>query len=160
VASLGGFRVGTLGIALAVAVGVFLGVSAFTFHYAEGLSYFSQDPAACVNCHVMRPQYDAWHKASHGRVATCVDCHLPKTFPHDLIAKADNGWHHSWAFTFQNFPEPIRIKRRNLRILDDNCVRCHAVLVHGLVVPHQPVVGDDRLWCVECHIAVGHGPRR
>jgi hypothetical protein len=26
-------------------------------------SYLSTDPRACVNCHVMNPQYDAWLKS-------------------------------------------------------------------------------------------------
>ena len=68
------------GIALAVALGVPLGLGGFTFRYAEGLSYFSTDPRACANCHIMQPQYDAWQKASHHTVATCVDCHLPQAF--------------------------------------------------------------------------------
>ena len=63
----------------AVAVGVLGGLGLVTFHYAEGTSYLSADPAACVNCHIMRPQYDAWQKASHHAVATCVDCHDPDT---------------------------------------------------------------------------------
>ena len=60
-------------IVLAVLVGLLLGTGAFTFKYAEGLSYFSTDPKACVNCHIMTPQYDSWQKSSHHAVATCVD---------------------------------------------------------------------------------------
>jgi cytochrome c nitrite reductase small subunit len=151
---------GTIGIALALALGAFIGAGAFTFHYGEGWSYFSTDPSVCINCHVMRPQYDSWHKASHRNVAGCVDCHLPHDFPHNIISKADNGWNHSWAFTFQNFHEPIQIKPRNARILQDNCIRCHSGMVHELMVYHEPIGRDDRLWCVHCHLDVGHGPMR
>jgi hypothetical protein len=31
------------------------------------------------------------------------------------VSKADNGFFHSWAFTFRNHPDPIRIKPRNAR---------------------------------------------
>jgi len=41
------------------ALGVLLGIGGTTFNYAEGLSYLSTDPAACANCHIMQPQYDA-----------------------------------------------------------------------------------------------------
>ncbi len=35
------------------------------------------DPAACVNCHIMSPYYATWSHSSHGRDATCNDCHVP-----------------------------------------------------------------------------------
>jgi cytochrome c nitrite reductase small subunit len=61
----------------------------------------------------MDPQYDFWQQASHHIVATCVDCHLPHAFIPKYIAKAENGHHHSVAFTFQNFHKPIMIKNNN-----------------------------------------------
>src|SRR5688572_27523561 len=62
-------------LVLAVLVGLVVGIGFFIFVYAEGFSYFSTDPVACVNCHVMREEYDSWQKASHHAVAKCVDCH-------------------------------------------------------------------------------------
>ena len=29
------------------------GISGYTFTYAQGFSYFSDDPQACVNCHTL-----------------------------------------------------------------------------------------------------------
>jgi cytochrome c nitrite reductase small subunit len=43
-----------LAFIIAIVLGVVLGLGAFTFDYGEGLSYFSTDPKACVNCHIMR----------------------------------------------------------------------------------------------------------
>ena len=80
-------------------IGVLAGVGGVTVDYAEGLSYLSSDARVSVNCHIMRPQYDGWQKASHHAAATCVDCHLPAGFPGKYIAKAENGWNHSKAFT-------------------------------------------------------------
>ena len=37
-----------------------MGIGAYTFVYARGASYLTNDPAACVNCHVMREPYDGW----------------------------------------------------------------------------------------------------
>ncbi|HEY6880518.1 MAG TPA: NapC/NirT family cytochrome c, partial [Polyangiales bacterium] len=93
-------------IALSVAIGVAAGVGMYTFRYAEGLSYLSRDPRACVNCHIMNRQYDGWTKASHHGVAVCVDCHLPHSFFAKYLAKAENGWRHSKEFTAQTFFEP------------------------------------------------------
>lgn len=140
----------------AVALGALLGVGAFTFHYGEGTSYFSTDPRSCVNCHIMQPQFDSWQKSSHHAAATCVDCHLPHGLIEKLIAKSDNGYRHSWAFTFQDFHEPIRITPRNARILRNNCVECHGDLVHALPISDEP---RDAVDCVHCHADVGHGPR-
>jgi hypothetical protein len=43
-------------------LGIPVGVGAFTFVYAKGFSYLSTDPKACVNCHIMNSQYDAWNE--------------------------------------------------------------------------------------------------
>jgi cytochrome c nitrite reductase small subunit len=144
-------------LAFALLFGVLVGIGSFTFTYGEGFSYFSTDPRACVNCHIMRPQYDSWQKSSHHAAATCVDCHLPHTFFAKYVAKADNGYRHSWAFTFQDFHEPIQMTPRNRRILQNNCVTCHGELVHPLVAGGTTF--ENSVSCTHCHADVGHGPR-
>lgn len=142
---------------LAVLGGLALGIGIFTFHYAEGLSYFSTDPAACANCHIMQSQYDSWQKGSHHAAAGCVDCHLPISFVPKLLAKASNGWHHSKGFTLEDFHEPIQIKPGNSAILQENCLRCHGALVHELLSGAR--TDRDAVSCVHCHAVVGHGER-
>jgi cytochrome c nitrite reductase small subunit len=144
-------------VVLATALGILLGLAGFTFRYAEGLSYFSTDPRACANCHIMNRQYDGWQKASHHGVATCADCHLPHTFFAKYLAKASNGWHHSKGFTMQDFEEPIRIKPANSDILQKNCLYCHEDMVHELVTGARS--DRDAVECVHCHASVGHGDR-
>jgi cytochrome c nitrite reductase small subunit len=142
------------GALLAVVMGVALGQSLYTFHYAEGLSYFSTNPQACVNCHIMQAQYDGWTKGSHHNVAVCVDCHLP----HDIIGKyytkAENGFWHSKGFTLQDFPEPIRLRDVSRRVVQESCLHCHADFVHEILTirPEQ-----EELDCTHCHRTVGHG---
>jgi len=131
------------------------GLGGFTFMYAEGLSYLSPDPKACVNCHIMRPEYDSWQKASHHNVAVCVDCHLPHSLLPKYIAKADNGFRHSKGFTLQDFHEPIMITEKNKRILQENCLACHDQMVHDLVPGATFAI--DVVYCVHCHRSVGHG---
>jgi cytochrome c nitrite reductase small subunit len=142
-------------IVLAVLLGLLLGIGGFTALYAEGLSYLSNEPKVCVNCHIMQPQYDSWQKASHHSVATCVDCHLPHSFFGKWFAKAENGFHHSKAFTFQDFHEPIMIKSKNSRILQESCLHCHGNLVHEQIARAADGTGEVR--CVHCHRSVGHG---
>ena len=140
---------------LAVLVGILLGIGGYTFLYAEGFSYLSSDPEACMNCHIMRPQFDSWQKGSHHAVAKCVDCHLPHDFVGKYIAKSENGYHHSKGFTLQDFHEPIMIKAKNARILQENCLSCHGDLVHELASSAGNF--DDEVQCVHCHRSVGHG---
>jgi cytochrome c nitrite reductase small subunit len=147
-----------LPVLVAVAVGLVAGLSAYTFRFAEGLSYFSSDPRACVNCHIMREQYTSWQHASHHGNATCVQCHLPHPVIPKLLAKALNGWNHSRAFTFQDFPEPIRIGARNASILQENCLACHGRLVSELT-HESSTTAQDAPNCVHCHRGVGHGAR-
>ena len=148
---------GKWAILLAVTLGLAAGVGGYTFRYAEGLSYFSTNPAACVNCHIMRPQYDAWQKSSHHAVAVCIDCHLPDAFIPKYLSKAENGYRHGERFTTQNFVEPIFVQAAGREILQDNCVRCHASLVHDIQAGPRGQLDD--LSCVHCHAGVGHGER-
>jgi cytochrome c nitrite reductase small subunit len=143
---------------LAILVGIPAGVGAFTFVYARGFSYLSTDPRACVNCHVMNEQYDAWLKSGHRHTATCVECHLPHEGLAKWLAKAEHGFRHSAAFTLQNFKEPIEITARDRRLVQENCVRCHAAFVHDMLAIAAPV--SREVDCLHCHAGAGHGAGR
>lgn len=145
-----------LPLVLALCLGAAGGVGGYTFRYAEGLSYFKKDPKACVNCHIMQPQYDAWQKSSHHQVAVCIDCHLPEAFIPKYIAKAENGWRHGEKFTTQLFVEPIVVQAKGRAILQENCLRCHGEVAHQ-IVGEQSV--QAQLHCTHCHSGVGHGEK-
>lgn len=139
---------------LAAASGIALGLGAFTFGYARGYSYLLDDPAACANCHIMRPQYDAWLKSSHRGVATCNDCHTPSGALAKYATKALNGFNHSLAFTSGRFVEPIRANALNRRIAREACSKCHASIVESM---HATTARDrDVADCTRCHGPVGH----
>lgn len=143
-------------LASVAAFGVLVGISLFTFGYARGASYFSDDPQTCMNCHVMREQFEAWNHSSHKNVATCNDCHTP----HDNIVskwfvKGLNGFNHSVAFTTGDFHDPIRIRAFNADVVQLNCIECHATAVSQVLGVHE----GDALRCVTCHADVGHSTR-
>jgi cytochrome c nitrite reductase small subunit len=142
-------------LGLTAVIGILVGLSLFTFYYARGTSYLSDDPQTCLNCHVMREQFQAWGHSSHRTVATCNDCHTPHGFPDKWVVKAINGWNHSVAFTLGNFHEPIRINQFNAQIVQQNCVECHQPFVSQMSAVHT----DQNLTCTACHGNVGHGNR-
>jgi cytochrome c nitrite reductase small subunit len=133
--------------------GLLAGVGGYTFYYARGASYLSNDPAACANCHVMREQFAGWNASVHTAVATCNDCHVPHDFVRKYAVKLENGIWHSKGFTFQDFHEPIQLRPVSKAILLENCVYCHGSLVSSLVTSHS---GDAQIDCIACHRGVGH----
>jgi cytochrome c nitrite reductase small subunit len=135
---------------------ILAGLGTFTFTYAKGTSYLTDDPAACANCHIMREVYDSWSKGSHKAVAACNDCHTPHTSLVEKYAvKAINGVKHSTAFTLGGFPEPIRISPMDRDIALGNCQYCHAPVTTLISHAGQAQQGLD---CLHCHSRVGHDP--
>jgi cytochrome c nitrite reductase small subunit len=131
--------------------GIALGIGLYTFVYAKGASYLTNDPAACANCHIMREQYEGWIKSTHHAVAVCNDCHTPhSSLAAKYYVKAKNGFWHSFYFTTDTFHEPIFITPGNARVTQDACRDCHADMVEA--IDH----GSDREDCVRCHNSVGH----
>ena len=162
-------------IAAAAAAGLALGLGAFTFVYAKGSSYLTNNPEACGNCHIMRDHLDAWSKSSHKSVATCNDCHTPHRPVGKYVTKARNGFWHSFYFTTGRFPDPLRITETNREVTEGACRHCHAAIVDAIdpparhasakARPHPSTAAGetrsssgspDQLSCVRCHRYVGH----
>jgi cytochrome c nitrite reductase small subunit len=147
------------GFLLPALVGAMLGSGSYTVYYGEALSYLSDDPRTCANCHIMREHFDGWQKASHHAVATCNDCHVPhESFLAKYLSKAENGIWHSKGFTLQDFHEPIMIRPHNRSALEANCARCHQELVSQITA--HSISDREDLSCTRCHGQVGHGPLR
>ncbi len=137
----------------AVLTGLAVGLAAYTFLYAKGGSYLTNDPAACANCHVMQGHFDAWLKSSHHSVATCNDCHTPPGLAPKYLVKLENGAHHSWAFTTGRFPDNIMITRLDLKVAEKACRKCHSEI--AAAIDHARGRGDN-FNCIRCHESVGH----
>ena len=134
-------------------VGIACGVAGYTFIYAKGASYLTNDPAACANCHIMQDHFDAWVKSSHRSVAVCNDCHAPHNLIGKYWTKADNGFWHSFAFTTGNYPDPLRMKPRNRRVTEKACLYCHQQIVEDIAASAH---STQDLSCIRCHAGVGH----
>ncbi len=148
-------------IPVTIVSGILVGLLLLILHIANATSYLSDKPEACMNCHVMAPQYATWQRGSHGRVAVCNDCHVP----HDnllrkYLFKASDGTRHSFMFTFRLEPQVIQVKSAGIAVIQENCIRCHSHLMREVysgwntftVVRH----GAGKL-CWECHRETPHG---
>lgn len=140
---------------VAVLVGLTIGIGGYTFVYAKGYSYLTNDPAACANCHIMRDHYVAWTRASHRSVAVCNDCHTPPGLVPKYMTKAQNGFWHSFYFTTGRYPDPLQITPRNQDVLERACRKCHTELTDP-IDPAHAASGARGLRCTRCHHDVGH----
>jgi len=140
-------------IVISVILGLATGLGSYTFIYAKGYAYLTNDPNACANCHVMQEQFDGWVKSSHRNTATCNDCHTPSGFVAKYANKASNGFWHSFGFTTGWFHQPIQIKPHNREITENACRKCHASIVEA-IEPHG--LPQNQLDCLQCHRNVGH----
>jgi cytochrome c nitrite reductase small subunit len=140
---------------------IIIGVVAFAavliaaVYATEFTAYLGDDPATCVNCHVMDAAYEGWFHSAHQRSATCNDCHTPHDFIPKYYVKARSGFHHVTVFIFGPIPDAIRAKESSLEIVQENCVRCHLETVDAVVPAH----GDMDRYCFQCHRHVAHGER-
>ena len=142
----------------AIVGGIAIGLASYTFVYAKGYSYITNDPAACANCHIMRDHFYAWTRASHRAVATCNDCHTPPGLIPKYVTKARNGFWHSFYFTLGGYPDPLRITPRNHAVTEQACRKCHAELTASIepIRSSSPAPHAERLSCTACHRTVGH----
>jgi cytochrome c nitrite reductase small subunit len=148
-------RIRTIAVIAGIIVGIAAGLGAYTFIYAKGYSYLTNDPAACANCHSMNEQYAGWMKGPHRSVAVCNDCHTPHNLIGKYTVKASNGFWHSFYFTSGWYPDNIEITKRDRAITDRACRHCHADITHAI---DTELTGreEDKLSCIRCHADVGH----
>jgi cytochrome c nitrite reductase small subunit len=135
-------------VLIAALVGLAAGIGGYTFVYARGSSYLTDDPAACANCHVMQAHYDGWVRGPHHAAAVCNDCHTPSAPVAKYYVKSLNGYSHSSAFTSGNYPDVIQIKERSRRVVEAQCRVCHADMIAAM--------GGEGVSCTSCHAQVGH----
>lgn len=147
--------------AVIILLGIFTGLALFILRVSKAHSYLSNDPRACVNCHIMAPQYATWSHSSHRQWASCNDCHVPHDNPFvSYYFKAKDGLRHATYFTLRLEPQVIQIKHAGIEVVQDNCKRCHEFLITDSKLRAYTQAyhhyRDDRL-CWECHRETPHG---
>jgi cytochrome c nitrite reductase small subunit len=146
-------------LAVLIVSAIFLGLVFYLMHISRFTSYLSDDAEACVNCHIMTPQYASWVHSAHREVTNCNSCHVP----HDNIFntyyfKAKDGMRHATIYTMRAEPQVIFIKPAGVKVVQENCVRCHheTVLEDRIKVNYVNHYRTDRL-CWDCHRHTPHG---
>jgi cytochrome c nitrite reductase small subunit len=141
--------------ALFALLGAAAGAALVVARIANATSYLSDASDTCINCHVMTTAYATHERGSHGKVAVCNDCHVPRSNPVAGWAfKARDGLWHSYVFTARREPQVMRLSAGAVPVVQANCVRCHADQV-AMVRLAGP--GERRCW--DCH-QEAHGPVR
>lgn len=148
---------------LLVAGGVIVGLGALFMYLLRAHTYFIGDnPSACVNCHIMTPYYASWSHSSHGRDATCNDCHVP----HQNLAmkygfKAMDGLKHTAYFVAHSEHQAIMAETMSAEVIMDNCIRCHTQLNQEFVetgrINYMMAKKGEGKACWDCHRNVPHG---
>ena len=142
-------------------IAFFIGIFIYALYVSNAVSYLSDDPQTCVNCHVMRPEFATWQHSSHKEVAVCNDCHVP----HDNIVnkyffKARDGLRHATMFTLRMEPQVIKMHEAGQAVVQKNCQNCHEALLEdvGLLAIglDEKGHGQGKL-CWDCHREVPHG---
>lgn len=143
-------------------LGVIVGLGALTVYESRMHSYMSDDPATCVNCHIMGPFYATWQHSSHGRITVCNDCHVP----HDNVFReyyfhAKDGMRHSAVFTLRGEPQAFQAIEESQQVIMENCIRCHTQLNTEFVKTgtqsFDMIKKNKGKACWDCHRNVPHG---
>lgn len=141
--------------------GALVGIFIYTFITSRAYTYLSDDPATCVNCHVMAPYYATWLHSSHGKDATCNDCHIPQdNYFNKYFVKGLNGYRHAAVFTKRTEEQAMTAIPMNSQALMNNCIRCHTQLNSEFVETGRHTwkemqeIGGNVCW--DCHRDVPH----
>ncbi len=120
------------------------------------------DPAACVNCHIMTPYWATWEHSSHGRDATCNDCHVPhQNIAKKYFFKGMDGMKHVYYFVTHAERQAIAAEDASAQVIMDNCIRCHTQLNQEFVktgrIDYMMAKRGEGKACWDCHRNVPHG---
>ncbi len=145
-----------------IIAGVIVGGGLLSLYLLRAHTYLTDDPKACVNCHIMAPYYATWMHSSHSRNATCNDCHVPhENAVKKWTFKGIDGMKHVAAFVTHSEKQVIHAQTASAEVIMNNCIRCHEQLntefvKTGRVDFMMTEVGKGKA-CWDCHRDVPHG---
>lgn len=154
-----------LKITAIIVLGIITGLIILFMYLLRAQTYLANDPSACMNCHVMAPYYATWLHSSHGRDATCNDCHVPhQNFVKYWMFKGTDGMHHVYKLVTRQERNAIIASDGTREVIMGNCVRCHKQLTQEFVKDGRSdymmtKIGEGKA-CWDCHRMVPHTQSR
>jgi nitrate/TMAO reductase-like tetraheme cytochrome c subunit len=88
----------------------------------RGVAYMDKPSFCGQSCHVMTPEWNAYHVAPHAKVA-CTECHIAEGIPGFVHAKL-NGTRQLMQVVFDSYPRPI-MPEDKVPPASATCLRCH-----------------------------------
>ena len=136
-----------------------------------GLHYTSSD-SFCVSCHIHPVSDSTWTISTHvrnksGVTVHCVECHLPPEGIYHLGEKARMGFRDAFSMLVKDTDKIDWVERSALYnahsyTYDSACTACHAELYSldlsqkGIDAHRHYENSEEKIYCINCHIAVGH----
>lgn len=91
-----------------------------------GVAYvwdYTNSPQFCgTTCHTMPPEYNAWQRSPHARVA-CVDCHIGRDFITTTFTRKAGDLMHVIRYSSGTYHFPLYAK--SMIPARESCERCH-----------------------------------
>ncbi len=149
-------------VALTLSLGVIVGLTGLVFYLLRMHTYIiGDDPAACINCHIMSPYYATWAHSAHARNTTCNDCHVPNNnIVSHYAFKGMDGMKHVAYFVTHSEAQAIEAEEASAEVIMDNCIRCHKQLNQEFVntgrIDYMEAQRGEGKACWDCHRDVAH----
>ena len=147
---------------LTTSCGVIVGLVVLFMYLLRMHTYIiGDDPAACINCHIMSPYYATWSHSSHARDVTCNDCHVPNgNMAAHYAFKGLDGMKHVAYFITHSEHQAIQAEAMSDEVIMDNCIRCHKQLNQEFVktgrIDYMEAQRGEGKACWDCHRNVPH----
>jgi nitrate/TMAO reductase-like tetraheme cytochrome c subunit len=88
----------------------------------RGVAYMDTPNFCGQSCHVMAPEFSAYHRSPHSNVA-CTECHVAPGVPGYIHAKV-NGTKQLLMVMSHDYPRPIMAEGK-VPPAEDTCINCH-----------------------------------
>ena len=149
-------------VALSLLCGIIVGLTGLFLYLLRIHTYIvGDDPAACINCHIMSPYYATWSHSAHARNTTCNDCHVPNNnMAAHYAFKGMDGMKHVAYFVTHSESQSIEAEKASAEVIMDNCIRCHKQLNQEFVktgrIDYMEAKRGEGKACWDCHRDVAH----
>jgi hypothetical protein len=120
----------------------------------RGVAYMDTVAFCGATCHVMKPEFSAYHVSSHSTVA-CTECHIAPGLGGYIHAKL-NGTNQLFMVLTHNYPRPIMAQNK-VPAAASTCLHCHnANQFVGDKLLVQKSYADDKLNSQSSSVTVMH----